>query len=168
MVDYSIDDDKWNDKKKRVIDWFNDYPEHDNLLPIVEGLFSIGDGQPQLRKKHWAGVCSCFIHLPGVSPISSRQSLPLDIEKAMNAYISGLEHDYADFYDSVPLGLTVRPHGKTGNTHYENAEDYAYTMARSARVFLMKAYRERESDTATYRWDGSFKNDTPEVTIQED
>ena len=50
MADYSIDDDKWNDKKDRLYEWFDANPEHSDLRDIVEALLGIGDKQPMYRK----------------------------------------------------------------------------------------------------------------------
>ena len=54
MVDYSMEDSVWNNKKEHVNEWFDANPEHEGRRVIVDGLFAIGDAQPDLRKRHWS------------------------------------------------------------------------------------------------------------------
>ena len=171
MADYSIDDDKWNDKKDRLYEWFDANPEHSDLRDIVEALLGIGDKQPMYRKKHWASVCSIFAHLEKNRPFSSRRIMPLEVEKALNGYLSTLEAAYASFYEEYGwmLGMTLRPHGKTGRTHYESGDEYAHDQMVKARHFLRNAYVAHvKGDETTYRWDGSFEEDSPDVTTASD
>ena len=63
MVDYSMEDEKWNTRKGEIDEWYEANPDHIGIKVTTDGIFAIGEGQPQLRKKHWAAIGSMFAHL---------------------------------------------------------------------------------------------------------
>ena len=69
MVDYGMDNEEWNGRKADIDEWFEANPEYEGIRLTTDGIFGIGDGQPQLRKKHWAAICSMFAHLGEHSPV---------------------------------------------------------------------------------------------------
>lgn len=171
MADYSIDDDKWNERKDMLREWHDANPDHQNLLDIANAIFGIGDAQPEYRKKHWASVRSLYVHLQ-YAPVSSRRTMPADVYRDMNAYLTTVEDAYTAFYEEYGwmLGMTLRPHGKTGRTHYEDAGEYASDQTSKARHFLTRAYTAHVAGDATsYRWDGTFAEDgVVDVTLPTD
>ena len=77
----------------------------------------------------------------------------------MEEYLTHVEAAYLAFWDEYEgvLGLTLRPHRKSGKTRFDDAEDYAGTQTQKARHFLRSAYSSHvKGDATSYRWDGSF------------
>ena len=71
MADYSMTDEKWNDKKEIIGEWFEANPEqakeHDRQA-LANGFFAIGDIKSDLRKKHWTSISSLFAGLSNIPP----------------------------------------------------------------------------------------------------
>ena len=82
MVDYSMDDDEWNARKGEIEEWYDANPDHIGIKVRTDGLFAIGEGQPQLRKKHWAAIGSMFAHLGEDSPVDPESVILCDDDQS--------------------------------------------------------------------------------------
>ena len=170
MVDYSMEDSVWSNKKEHIAEWFAANPEHEGRRGIVDGLFAIGDSQPDLRKRHWSSISGVFADLDN-SPIGGgRKSLMTTAVK------SDFDKDLGQFSDNMETVVyplvsgTARTHGKSGGILYSDmdngAEAYAEDMTKKERLFLNAAFNAYTTNNAEkrYFWDGSYNEDGyPEI-----
>ena len=162
MVDYSMEDNTWNDKRQLIAEWFDANPQHEGRRVIADGLFAIGDGQSDLRKKHWSSISGIFADLSN-SPIGGgRRSLMTtaiksDFDTHKAAY---QEYQYTTGYDNE-MG-TAKTHGKSGGVLYRDMDDGRTTFAADKTkvygLFLSGCYNAFASNNASkrYHWDGTF------------
>ena len=171
MADYSMDDDKWEDKKNEIGEWFDANPEHENRRVIVDGLFAIGDMQPDLRKRHWSSIAGVFADLANTPIGQGRKSLMDTATKSdFEKYLDGKHTEYAETVYPV-VRATARTHGKSGGDLYENMEGdspsiYADDCVKKDRLFLNAAFNANAqgSEDKRFHWDGSY-NDMGEPNI---
>ena len=164
MVDYSLDDNTWNAKKTLIDGWFEANQELVGLKVISDGLFTIGDIQSDLRKKHWTSISGIFAHLPN-SPIGGgRKSLmPVGVKSDFDTYKDTYYNKMLGVYDVVQG--TARTHGKSGGVLYRDMDDgrteYAKEMTKSESLRLSSAYNAFAANNMNkrYHWDGSFSNE---------
>lgn len=164
MVDYSMEDTVWNNKKEHVNEWFGANPEHEGLRVIVDGLFAIGDAQPDLRKRHWSSISVVFAHLDN-SPIGGgRKSLMTTAVKSdFDKYLATYRDNMATVVYPLVSG-TAKTHGKSGGILYATMDDgasaYADDMSKKERLFLNAAFNAFTNSTdKRYYWDGSYTDD---------
>ena len=167
MVDYSMDDDKWNGRKADIDEWYEANPDHIGIKVTTDGIFSIGDGQPQLRKKHWAAIGSMFAHLGKLSPVGSGRRSLMDSEtkSRFEEYLLAYEADaLAIFEGSGYVRTSARLHGMSGGAFYRNMEDgadeYAAAAVGKESLFLNAAYNAHSKNKdKQYTWDGTYTDD---------
>lgn len=172
MVDYTIDDEKWNDKKDEVSAWFAANPDYASKQALVMGLLDLGDEEPDMRKRHWASIASVFATVPN-SPISKgRRSLMSGTEAgAFKGYLSQFRADAVSIFEgSRYLQATARTHGKSGGLLYLSMESpseaYADDVTKKERLFLNAAFNAfKNGDTdKPYHWNGAYEDGYPSIT----
>ena len=169
-MDYSMPDDKWNDKKERVFAWFDANPgELKEIEEVVRLLFQLGDKEPTFRKRHWQSICACFRGCKN-APIGGRPPIWGEKNDAIiNNLLEGLHDSLVEVFDNTPaMRVLVLPHSKSHGPLF-NAETYARSVCRRSRMNLLKAYRNHKngSEGEKYYWDGSFKKGLPTVIANE-
>ena len=82
MVDYGMDDDEWNARKGEIEEWYETNPDHIGIKVTTDGIFAIGDGQPQLRRRHWRAIGSMFAHLGEDSPVDPESVILCDDDQS--------------------------------------------------------------------------------------
>ena len=161
MVDYSMDDNTWNTKKMVIDEWFDANPDMVGRKVITDGLFAIGDGQPDLRKKHWSSISGVFADLAN-SPIGGgRKSL---MTTAIKSGFDMYKDSYYNFmYDVVydTVQGTAKTHGKSGGVLYRNMENgraaFASEETKKEALSLSSWYNNfAQENDKRYRWDGTF------------
>ena len=169
MVDYSMDDEEWNARKGEIDEWYEANPDHIGIKVTTDGIFAIGEGQPQLRKKHWAAIGSMFAHLGKLSPVGSGRRSLMDSEtkSRFEEYLLDYEADALSIFEaSGYVRTSARLHGKSGGAFYRSmengAEEYASTLVGKERLFLNAAFNAHANNKdKQYTWDGSYENDMP-------
>ena len=170
MADYSMDDDKWDEKKNDIAEWFDANPEHENRRVIVDGLFAIGDMQSDLRKRHWSSIAGVFADLANTPIGQGRKSLMDTATKSdFEKYLDSQATAYAE--DVYPVvSSTARTHGKSGGILYSDMEGdsaalYADDCVKKERLFLNAAFNAHAqgSEDKRYFWDGSYDDGYPVV-----
>jgi hypothetical protein len=170
MVDYSMEDGIWSNKKEHIAEWFNANPEHEGRRVIVDGLFAIGDNQPDLRKRHWSSISGVFADLDN-SPIGGgrRSLMTTGVKSDFDKYLATYTDNMATVIYPLVSG-TAKTHGKSGGVFYRDMDDgaseYASDMTKKERLFLSGAYNAHTTNNAEkrYLWDGSYTNGYPNVT----
>ena len=82
MADYSMTDEKWNNKKEIIGVWFEanpDLAQEENREALANGFFGIGDIQPDRRKQYWTSIARLFAGLSNIPP-------ELDFEEETMSY----------------------------------------------------------------------------------
>ena len=171
MVDYTIDEEKWTTKKDEVSAWFDANPDYASKRQLVEMLFTVGDEEPDMRKRHWASIASVFATVPN-SPISKGRRSLMDgtVLAEFKAYLNTVNAEAQAMFESNPcLAATARTHGKSGGLLYcdmdDPAESYAEDREKKERLFLNAAYnafRAGDYDKA-YHWDGTYSDGCPVI-----
>jgi len=165
MVDYSMEDSVWSNKKEHIAEWFTANPEHEGRRVIVDGLFAIGDSQPDLRKRHWSSISGVFADLDN-SPIGGgRKSLMTTAVKSdFDKYLGTFRENMATVVYPLVSG-TAKTHGKSGGILYvtmdDGASEYADDMTKKERLFLNAAFNAYTTNNTEkrYFWDGSYNED---------
>jgi len=174
MVDYSMDDEKWNEKKNEIAAWFDANTEHESRRVIVDGLFSIGDNQADLRKRHWSSIAGVFADLSN-SPIGTgRKSLMTVAQKSdFEKYLTTYESNLADVVYPL-VSATAKTHGKSGGLLYRlmddgGASEFASDGTKKERLFLNGCFNAHatENEDKRYFWDGSYDDGYPAITDTE-
>ena len=171
MVDYSMEDNKWNSRKTEIDEWYEANPDHIGIKVTTDGIFTIGDGQPQLRKKHWAAVGSMFAHLGKLSPVGSGRRSLMDSEtkSRFEEYLLAYETDAQSIFDaSGYVRTSSRLHGKSGGAFYRSMEngggEYAAVMVGKERLFLNAAFNAHTNNKdKQYTWNGTYEDGFPNV-----
>lgn len=159
MVDYFMDDDTWAGKKTLLNEWYAANPDYEDRKVISDGLFAIGDSQPDLRKRHWSSIGVLFADLPNSPMGGGRKSLmPTGVKSDFDRYLAGL-HDF--FRDTVYPQVSgyARQHGKSGGNLYSgDADAFATDEVKGVRLFLSGAYSAfaKSDDEKRYHWDGTY------------
>jgi hypothetical protein len=169
MVDYSMEDNIWSNKKAHIAEWFSANPEHEGRRVIVDGLFAIGDNQPDLRKRHWSSISGVFADLDN-SPIGGgrRSLMTVEIKSDFDKYLASFEANMSSTVYPLVCG-TAKTHGKSGGVLYCTMEDgageYGGDMAKKERLFLSGAYNAYTTNNSDkrYFWDGSYTDGIPNV-----
>ena len=161
MADYFMDEDTWEGKKTLLNEWYDANPEYIDRKAISDGLFAIGDGQPNFRKRHWGSIGVIFADVPN-SPMGGRKSLmPTGINSDFKKYLAFLTTFFATTVYQNVAGY-ARQHGKSGGNLYGgDASAYAVDEVKPVRLFLSSAYSAyaKEDDTKRYHWDGTYNGD---------
>jgi len=159
MADYSMEDNKWNANKADIDEWYEANPAHSSRKAITDGLFAIGDTQPDFRKRHWSAIAGVFADLPN-SPIGrGRQSLMDVTDKShLDNHMATVESALGVFYDTN--NTTLKTHGKSGGVLYNTLENgreaYIKEYAKKDRLFIMSAYNAAKSEDSSKRYWASF------------
>jgi len=187
MADYSMDDEKWNDRKATVGAWFEanpDLAQEDDREALANGFFGIGDKRPERRKQYWTSIASLFAGLPN-SPLGPGRASNLTV--GQKSQLDTFIHDYhnreiAQYESNEDLQATAREHGKSGGMFYHLMDDpseaYATRKSKAMRALCTKAFNASHTgdNDATYLWpaimaeDGESKildfnaNGTPNLT----
>ena len=80
MVDYSMGDEEWNTRKGELDEWYEANPDHMDHKVNTDGILTIGELQPQLRKMHWSAIASYFAWLGEHSPVGPEVVIVSDDE----------------------------------------------------------------------------------------
>ena len=159
MADYFMDDDTWASKKVLLDDWYEANPEYADRKAISDGLFAIGDSQPDFRKRHWGSIGVIFADIPNSPMGGGRKSLmPTGVKSDFDKYLDGLRTFYMTTVYPMVSGF-ARQHGKSGGNLYAgDASAYADDEVKGTRLFLSSAYSAfaKNDDSKRYHWDGSY------------
>ena len=142
-MDYSIDDDKWNEMKENITDWFIANPEYADRLEVVKALLNIGDDDPEHRKKHKQAIASMFYDISN-APYPRRPPVwGYVVDRKVDELLAELRVVYMRLWeDNRAVRACIQPHSKSGG-FFENAEDFPSMIVNKARRTLLRAYTAR-------------------------
>ena len=168
MVDYTIDDDRWNEKKEEIGAWFDANPDYESKRQLVEMLFSLGDVEIGMRKRHWGSITSVFATVPN-SPIQKGRKSIMEgkVLATFKGYLNSFYAELVEIYEgSAYLQATERMHGKSGGHLYSTQEDpsaaYAEDGTKKVRTRLNAAYNAfRANDGTKEQWNGELVDGQP-------
>ena len=166
-VDRSMEDELWETKTNRVVEWMehNDLPE--GRKTFVGFLIAEGTANPEMRKLWWQSITACFLDVKN-RPFGGRPPVWGDkIDAIVDNLLDGMYVTLMECYESNPaIGAMVLPHGKSRHPLY-TAETYAKTVCKQARMNLMKAYRNHHDgrEDNKYHWNGEFSKGLPVVRV---
>jgi len=167
MADYYMDDDTWESKKTLLNEWFSANPEYAERQAITNGLFAIGDIQPDFRKRHWGSIGVVFADVTNSPMGGGRKSLmPTGIKSDFDKFLGNLEAFIASTVYPEMSGF-ARRHGKSGGNLYSgDAASYAKDEIKGIRLFLSSAYSAyaKSDETKRYSWDGTY-NDSGQPNV---
>ena len=154
-MDYSIDDDKWNDMKENIAEWFKANPEYDDRRQVVDALMAIGDNDPENRKRHKQAIASMFYGI-NTNPYLRRPPVwGYIVDREVNDMLEELRRVYTRLWeDNAVVRACMQPHSKSGG-FYEGSKHFTDMIVNKARRTLMRAYSQRDG----YSWDGTFTED---------
>ena len=154
-MDYSIDDDKWNEMKENIADWFKANPEYDDRRKVVDALVSIGDVDPENRKRHRQAIASMFYDISN-APWPRRPPVwGYVVDREVNDLLAELRVAYMRLWeDNRAVRACIQPHSKSGS-FFEDSKHFTDMIVAKARRTLLRAYKQRDG----YSWDGSFDDD---------
>lgn len=174
VADYSMPDDKWEQYRTEIMDWFKLNPEYQERRELVEMLFQLGDDEPLYRKRHLQSIRSLFRDIEN-RPFGGRPDImPVEIRNSLNNYISSLEDECEKIYETMPCFAHIaclrhpKSRGMDGSgMRYYDANDYAETIGRNMKFKLRGAFNAHfhEKEDKSLYWDGSFTDEGhPDIT----
>ena len=167
MVDNSMDDDTWFRKTDRVAEWLQHNDMDENRKTLINYIIAEGTAHHDTRKAWWQSIVSCFYDIPN-RPFGGRPPVWGDkIDAIVDNLLDGMYVTLMECYESNPaIGAMVLPHGKSRHPLY-TAETYATTICKTARLNLMKAYRNHHDgrEDNKYYWNGEFSKGLPVVRV---
>tara|TARA_R110002051_G_scaffold260800_4_gene320631 strand:+ start:1429 stop:1962 length:534 start_codon:yes stop_codon:yes gene_type:complete len=161
MVDNSMEDETWNDKKTLIEGWMDSHPdwadEHIALLAVPQ-LIAAGDAKPDSRKSLYAAIRTCFGDISDKPFRAGRGStMPASVTNARNGILTAYHADMVTLFEESEAVQTLENrHGKSGGGNYDSAEEFADDATKSRRLTLNAAYKAftDKNDEASYSWDG--------------
>ena len=175
VADYSMPDDKWEQYRTEIMDWFKLNPDYIDRYELVVMLFQLGDSEPLYRKRHWQSIRSVFLDIEN-RPFGGRPDImPVEIRNSLNNYISSLEDECEEIYNTMPCfaNIACLRHPKSrspidgSGMRYDSANEYAETMGRSMKFKLRSAFSNHfhQRENKNLYWDGSFTDaGHPDIT----
>ena len=161
MIDNSMDNETWNDKKTLIEGWFESHPgwEENVSLIAVPQLVAAGDAKPDTRKALYAAIRTCFADIADKPFRAGRgSSMPSDVIVARDGILAEYHASMVELFDSSDaVQVLENRHGKSGGGNYDSATEFADDATKSRRLMLNAAYKAHTdgNDDAPYSWDGS-------------
>ena len=161
MVDNSMENETWNEKKILIEGWFDSHPDWDEehvALLAVPQLVAAGDAKPDMRKSLYAAIRTCFGDIDDKPFRAGRgSSMPASVQTVRDGILTAYSNAMVVlFNESEAVQTLENRHGKSGGGNYESAEDFAEDATKSRRLMLNAAYKAHTdgNDDAPYTWDG--------------
>jgi hypothetical protein len=174
VADYSMADDKWEQYKTQVMDWFDMNPDYTDRKNLVEMLFQLGDGEPLFRKRHWQSIRSVFLDVANRPFGGKPDIMSLQEQADLNQFIAHFIDECIAIYNTMPCfaNIACLRHPKSrspidgSGMRYDSADEYAETMGRNMRVKLRSAFSNHfhQKENKNLYWDGSYTDGLPDPT----
>ena len=164
MADYTMDDEKWNNRVSMIESHMASHDMGD-MAPVIEYNLSKGTTDVANRKRYWANLTNLFATVDN-SPIriGKQSSLPQAVQDSLEQICVEYAAGHSALFATHPLfGEVLRARGKAGYTPYTDGESYGKAVAKNLKSTLTTQYNNYvKGNEDEVRWDGTVdKNGVP-------
>tara|TARA_B000000475_G_C15978895_1_gene440169 strand:- start:690 stop:1214 length:525 start_codon:yes stop_codon:yes gene_type:complete len=170
-----VTEEMWKNIKTKIDLWFEnheDWEQENPELMSVRSLVTAGDMKKQKRKALYTAIKTCFSEVKDKPFTTGKKSkMPLSVQAYRDKQLELIRNAYRYIFEnSHSLQIFIVKNKRSGGGLFVDAEDYANTMADSARLRMNTAYNAylRDDKEADYIWDGTDKGLICQIPNKED